>query len=243
MSKPHHQNAGLSHPAKSDKLEAVSKIVVSIVEDDAHIRQILGGWLRGAKDIECASESLSGEAALVEVPGKKPDVVLMDINLPGMSGIECVRQLKPQLPKTQFMMLTVYEDSDHIFNALAAGATGYLLKQTPCDELLGAIRRIYAGESPMTGSIARLVVETFRKSSPQPTEEYNLTQRERQVLELLASGHLYKEISDLLKISVPTVNTHIRHIYEKLHVQSRGRAVAIFHKLSAGEAGGGTAHP
>jgi DNA-binding NarL/FixJ family response regulator len=135
------------------------------------------------------------------------------------------------------MMLTVYEDSDHIFNALAAGATGYLLKQTPCEELLAAIRQIFVGQSPMTGSIARMVVDTFRASKPLPTEEYNLTQREREVLELLARGYLYKEISDALKISVPTVNTHIRHIYEKLHVQSRGRAVAIFNQMAGTESG------
>ncbi|MEI6074556.1 MAG: response regulator transcription factor, partial [Verrucomicrobiota bacterium] len=194
----------------------MSQIAVSIVEDDSHIRQILGSWLRGSKDFVCVSENRSGEAALVDIPRNKPDVVLMDVNLPGMSGIDCVRQLKPKLPKTQFLMLTVYEDSDHIFNALAAGATGYLLKQTPCEELLAAIRQIYVGQSPMTGSIARMVVDTFRASKPQPTEEYNLTQREREVLELLARGYLYKEISDALKISVPTVNTHIRHIYEKL---------------------------
>lgn len=212
----------------------MSKIVVSIVEDDSHIRQILGGWLRASKEFECASENRSGEAAIVDIPRKKPDVVLMDVNLPGMSGIECVRQLKASLPKTQFMMLTVYEDSDHIFNALAAGATGYLLKQTPCEDLLAAIRRIYAGESPMTGSIARMVVETFRASKPQPAEEWNLTQREREVLELLARGYLYKEIADQMKITVPTVNTHIRHVYEKLHVQSRGRAVAIYNERMGG---------
>jgi DNA-binding NarL/FixJ family response regulator len=237
MPKPHHQNSGLPHPAKSDKVKAVSKIAVSIVEDDSHIRQILGSWLRSSKDFECVSENRSGEAAIVDIPRRKPDVVLMDVNLPGMSGIECVSQLKPQMPKTQFMMLTVYEDSNHIFNALAAGATGYMLKETPCEELLSAIRRIYAGESPMTGSIARMVVETFRAAKPQPTEEYNLTQREAEVLELLARGYLYKEIADVLKVTVPTVNTHIRHIYEKLHVQSRGRAVAIYNQMAGSESG------
>jgi DNA-binding NarL/FixJ family response regulator len=222
---------------KSVKMESMSKIVVSIVEDDAHVRQILGEWLRASKYFECSGEYRSGEAALADIPKKKPHVVLMDVNLPGMTGIECVRQLKPLLPKTQFLMLTVYEDADHIFDALAAGATGYLLKQTPCEELLAAIRKIYEGESPMTGSIARLVVQTFQSSKQPAKEEYNLTQREREVLELLARGYLYKEISDLLKISVPTVNSHIRHIYEKLHVQSRGRAVAKYAQLAGGDVG------
>jgi DNA-binding NarL/FixJ family response regulator len=145
-----------------------------------------------------------------------------------MSGIECVRRLKPLLPGTQFVMVTVYEDADHIFNALAAGASGYLLKQTPRVELLAALREVHAGGSPMTSNIARKVVQSFQRSGPQPDESANLSPREREVLDLLARGYLYKEISSKLGISVPTVNTYIRRIYEKLHVRSRAQAVAKY---------------
>lgn len=217
------------------KLDAVETISVSVVEDDMAVRKILAGWISGAKGFECRSEHPSGEIALAQLPQKKPDIVLMDINLPGMSGIECVRKLKPLLPATQFLMLTVYEDSDHIFDALKAGATGYLLKQTPHDELLAALKGVYAGGSPMTGSIARKLVLSFQNPPGRASERENvdLTPREREVLELLARGYLYKEIADALQISIPTVNTHIRKIYEKLHVQSRGSAVAKYLKISA----------
>jgi DNA-binding NarL/FixJ family response regulator len=199
---------------------------VSIVEDDAPVRKILAGWIAGADGFECRSEHRTGEIALTQLPQKNPDIVLMDINLPGMSGIECVRRLKPLLPKTQFLMLTVYEDADHIFDALKAGATGYLLKQTPHDELVAALRNVSAGGSPMTGSIARKVVQSFQRPAPPREAAENLSPREREVLHLLASGYLYKEIAEALNISVPTVNTHIRHIYEKLHVRSRSQALA-----------------
>jgi len=161
----------------------------------------------------------------------------MDINLPRMNGIECVRRLKPLLPETQFIMLTVYEDADHIFNALSAGATGYLLKQIPCEELLAALKQVHAGGSPMSGSIARKVVQAFQTARPEPSDQAHLTPREREVLGLLARGYLYKEIANNLNISIPTVNTHIRKIYEKLHVQSRGRAVAKYVQLTGSEDG------
>ena len=160
----------------------------------------------------------------------------MDINLPGMSGIEGVRQLKPLLPATQFLMLTVFEDVDHIFDALAAGATGYLLKQTPRGELLAAIKEVHAGGSPMTGNIARRVVQAFHDEAGGPPESASLSQREREVLELLARGYLYKEIMDKLAISRGTVNTYIRRVYEKLHVRSRWEAVAKFSHFSMTEA-------
>ena len=219
----------------SSKVDAMGAISVSIVEDDAPVRKILAGWIQGAEGFECRSEHRSGEMALAHLPEQNPDIVLMDINLPGLSGIECVRRLKPMLAKTQFLMLTVYEDSDHILDALKAGATGYLLKQTPHEELLAALKGVYAGGSPMTGSIARKLVLSFQSSSKQslPRENVDLTPREREVLELLARGYLYKEIADALQISTPTVNTHIRRIYEKLHVQSRGSAVAKYLKISA----------
>ncbi len=197
---------------------------MSIVEDDAPARHILAGWMRRAEGFRCGSEHGTAESALAHLPQERPDVVLVDINLPGLSGIECVRRLKPLLPQTQFVMLTVYEDADHIFNALAGGATGYLLKQTPRAELLAAVKDVQAGGSPMTSNIARKVVQSLQQP-PRP-ESAALSPREQEVLDLLARGYLYKEIAESLGISGPTVNTYIRRIYEKLHVRSRSQAVA-----------------
>ena len=203
-------------------------ISVSIVEDDAPLRGILSEWIRGAEGFKCVGAHENAEAALDALPQEKPSVVLMDINMPGMNGIECVRRLQPQMPATQFMMLTVYEDPDHIFKALSSGASGYMLKRTPRADLLTAIRDVHAGGSPMSSNIARKIVQSFQRFSPSPAAPDNLSPREREVLELLARGYLYKEIADQLHISVPTVNTHIRRIYEKLHVRSRSQAVAKF---------------
>jgi DNA-binding NarL/FixJ family response regulator len=158
----------------------------------------------------------------------------MDINLPGTSGIECVRGLKPSMPATQFVMLTVYEDTDHIFNALVAGASGYLLKRTPRQELLEAVRDVAAGGSPMSSNIARKVVQSFQRIGTQTATQNMLSPREREVLAFMARGYLYKEICDSLKISLPTVNTHIRRIYEKLQVHSRSQAVAKYTQVSGG---------
>lgn len=208
------------------KKDSRLKISVSIVEDDAPVREILAGWVRRAEGFQWVSDYESAEKALHRLPQEKPAVVLMDINLPGISGIHCVSQLKPLLPQTQFVMLTVYEDADHIFEALAAGASGYLLKQTPRHELLAALKDVHAGGSPMTSNIARKVVQSFQPAhSPTPDD---LSPREREVLELLARGYLYKEIAETLAISVPTVNTYIRRIYEKLHVRSSRQAVAKY---------------
>lgn len=206
-------------------------ITVSIVEDDAGARSIISGWLKRAEGFRLVGEHGTAESALAGLPDEKPDVVLTDINLPGMDGVECVRQAKAHLPDTQFLMLTVYEDSDHIYSALEAGACGYLLKQTPRAELLAALRDVRQGGSPMTSNIARKVVQSFRREGlvSHPTE--GLSQRENEVLELLARGFLYKEIADVLNISVPTVNTYIRRIYEKLHVRSRSQAVAKYAHL------------
>jgi DNA-binding NarL/FixJ family response regulator len=203
-------------------------IGVSIIEDDAPARAILAEWVRRADGFRCVSDHSSGEQAVANLPAKKPGVVLMDINLPGMSGIECVRRLKPLLPETQFVMLTVYEDADHIFDALAAGACGYLLKQTPFNELLNALKEVHAGGSPMTSNIARKVVQSFQQFHPTSSDAEDLSPREHEVLDLLARGYLYKEIAEALGISVPTVNTYIRRIYEKLHVRSRAQAVAKY---------------
>ena len=218
------------------KNKAGVSIAVSIIEDDAPARAILADWIRRAQGFRCVGVHGSGESALATLPAEKPTVVLMDINLPGMSGIECVRRLKPLLPDTQFVMLTVYEDAEHIFNALAAGASGYLLKRMPRAELLAALKDVHAGGSPMTSNIARKVVQSFRRTDVQSTDAENLSPREREVLELLARGYLYKEIAESIQISVPTVNTYIRRIYEKLHVRSRSQAVAKFTHV-AGAAG------
>jgi DNA-binding NarL/FixJ family response regulator len=155
----------------------------------------------------------------------------MDINLPGISGIECVRQLKQLLPNTQFLMLTVYEDSDYLFSALATGASGYLLKRTSPEELINAVKDVHSGGSPMSSNIARKVVQSFRRTATGPGGVEDLTPREREVLQLLAAGDLYKEIADSLGITITTVNAHVRRIYVKLQVRSRGQAVAKFAHL------------
>lgn len=201
-------------------------IRVSIVEDDNRVRASLARLIELSDGFECVSDHSTGEEALASLPKTKPEVVLMDINLPGMSGVDCVRQLKPLLPEAQVMMLTVYENTDLIFRALSAGATGYLLKQTPPGELLDAVREVHGGGSPMTGHIARKVVASFQNAGDSAKEFENLTPRERQVLDYLAKGFLYKEIADAMAISYDTVHTHIRKIYEKLHVRSRTEAVA-----------------
>ena len=175
----------------------------------------------------------TAESALATLQREAPHIVLVDINLPGQTGIECVRRLKVIMPDTQFVMLTVYEDTAHIFDALKAGASGYLLKRTPCRELIAALKQVYEGGSPMTSYISRKVVQSFYKAPTAPTEAEPLTRREREVLEMLARGFYYKEITEALGISIFTVNTHVRHIYDKLHVHSRGQAVAKFTDMSA----------
>lgn len=192
------------------------------------MRASLAKLIEGSSGYRCVSNHCSAEDALKEIPKFRPDVVLMDINLPGANGVECVRQLKPQLPATQIIMLTVYQNTEHIFNALAAGATGYMLKQTPPTELLAAIKDVSLGGSPMSGHIARKIVQSFQQAAPAGAGSggQGLSPRESEVLNLLAKGFLYKEIAEQMKVSYATVHTHIRHIYEKLHVRSRTEAVA-----------------
>ena len=202
-------------------------ITVSIVEDNDKLRGTLARVLNRAEGFRCVSQYGSAEDALKDLPNVKPEVVLMDINLPGMNGVECVRQLKPLLPETQVMMLTVYEDTENIFNALAAGANGYMLKRTSTKELIEAIHEVKRGGSPMTMHIARKVVQSFQKSAPAQSTE-NLSEREQQVLDLLTQGLIYKEISDKLGIGYETVHTYIRRVYEKLQVRTRTEAVAKF---------------
>jgi DNA-binding NarL/FixJ family response regulator len=208
---------------------------VSIIEDDKPTREILGGWLSRAEGLKFVSQFESAEDCLARLPQQKPDVVLMDIKLPGMNGVECVRQLKPQLPLTQFVMLTACEDISHVFAALAAGANGYLLKPIHRQRLLAALKDVHAGGSPLSSYVARKVVESFHSAVPipSPTRELcNLPRRQRQVLEFLALGSRCGEIAETLGISVNTVNTHIQRIFKKLHVHSARQAVSLYRTFS-----------
>jgi len=210
------------------------KVTVGIVEDDAETRGIVAGWIDETPGFRCVAQHGDVASALASLRAQSPDVVLMDVNLPDLSGIECVRQLKPQLPRTQFVMVTVYGDSEHIFEALAAGASGYLLKRLTRENLLAALEEVHRGGSPMSSSIARKVVQFFRAPRPSNNELETLSPRELEVLHLLAEGYVNKEIADRLALSAPTVATYIRRIYEKLHVHSRAAAVGKFSSLIKG---------
>ena len=205
-------------------------IKVAIVEDDAGIRASLATLIRRAPDLRLAGDYPDAETALKEIPHRPPDVVLMDINLPGMKGVECVRRLKAGMPAVQVLMLTVYEDSDSLFNSLKAGASGYLLKRTGFTRLLEAIHDVHAGGSPMTPQLARRVVQYFSRpledNSSSPVAR--LTPGEREFLDQLANGYAYKEIADRMNISIDTVRSYVRAVYEKLHVHSRTEAVVKY---------------
>ena len=203
-------------------------ITVAIVDDDADMRRTLEAILRGQPATRCVGAFGSPEEALQAIPRLKPQLVLMDINMPGMSGVECVRLLAQQMPELQIVMLTVYDDDDDVFNSLAAGATGYLLKPVRAASLLEAIEEVHAGGAPMSTKIARRVVQAFKKPAPAPGDVSDLTAREREVLDLLAKGYQSKEIAALLSMSYWTVETHVAHIYQKLHVRSRAQAVARY---------------
>jgi DNA-binding NarL/FixJ family response regulator len=203
-------------------------ITISVVEDDRDTRDSLTALLSGETRLRYLNAYPTGEAAVAGIPLEKPEVALVDINLPGMSGIECVAKLKAQLPELRVLMLTTYEESDLIFNSLRAGASGYLLKKMLPAELIQAVEQVYAGGAPMSMQIARKVVEHFHRNRPPGSDVNKLTPREQEVLTLLSKGCLYKEISDRLGISVTTVRTHLKHIYEKLHVQSRTEATVKF---------------
>lgn len=213
------------------KKPKMAKLIrVSLVEDDPGVRSNLASMIDGTPGFQCQATYEDGPTALKNIPANRPDVVLMDINLPGMLGTECVRRLKSVAPDVPVLMLTVYDDSEQIFKSLMAGATGYLLKRTPKDKLLEAIREITSGGAPMSRQIARRVVQYFQEVSQVPAtpqrapEVETLTEREGQVLSLLAKGHAYKEIADLLNISFETVRSYVRTIYDKLHVHSRTEA-------------------
>jgi DNA-binding NarL/FixJ family response regulator len=200
-------------------------IRIAVVEDDKTVREGLQMLLCGSPGFSCVAVYGSGEEALIGIPKILPDVVLMDINLPGINGIECILKLKELDLPMQFIMLTVFEDSEDIFKSLAAGASGYLLKQTTPVKLLEAIQDVYKGGSPMSGEIARKVVQSFQHPATDTGTAESLTKREEEILAYLAKGYLYKEIAGLLFISVETVRTHIRNIYEKLQVRTRTEAI------------------
>jgi DNA-binding NarL/FixJ family response regulator len=203
-------------------------ISVSIVEDKKNVRESLANLLSQSANIRFLKSYPDAESALEGIPVEPPGVVLMDINLPGLSGIECVARLKARLPQLQFLMLTTYEETELIFNSLRAGARGYVLKKMVPTELIPAIEQVHAGGAPMSMQIARKVVDHFNETGHTASEVEKLTQREQEVLTLISKGFLYKEISEKLGISMSTVRTYLMRTYEKLHVQSRTEAAAKF---------------
>lgn len=210
------------------KATAKSPITVALVEDDARLRRSITTLLEREKDICCIGSFPDAEAALEALPALLPQVLLMDMNLPGISGVECVRRLSTELPSILILMLTAHEDSDAVFESLAAGAKGYLLKPCRTAELTTAVRDVTTGGSPMTSVIARKVVQFFSRSSTPAVNMEKLSSREEEILENLSQGFSYKEIASRLDVSYATVHTHIRRIYEKLHVHSRTQAVVKF---------------
>ncbi|HSV10543.1 MAG TPA: response regulator transcription factor [Hanamia sp.] len=204
------------------------QISVSIVEDMPDIRQKVKHIIDDSEEFICLSTYANAENAVDELPKLKPDIVLMDINLPGMSGIECIKKIKKKCAEMQFMMFTIYENSEQVYEALAAGASGYLLKKTPSEKILEALKELHEGGAPMSTHIARKVISFFQKEN-KTNDNSQLSNREKQVLALLSKGFLYKEISNQLFISTGTVRQHIHKIYEKLHVQNRMEAINKFY--------------
>ncbi|MEI6604914.1 MAG: response regulator transcription factor [Verrucomicrobiota bacterium] len=203
-------------------------IHVAVVEDDSWVRENLAREIGNAAGFECSGSFATAEAALAAIPLCPPEVVVLDINLPGIDGIECLRQLRVSCPMLQFLMLTSYEESEKIFQSLRAGANGYLLKRADTSEVIDAIRQVHEGGAPMSSSIARQVVRHFNQLGNDNSELPRLSPREREVLELLARGAAYKEIAGHLALSIETIRMNVKHIYTKLHVHSRGEAVAKF---------------
>jgi DNA-binding NarL/FixJ family response regulator len=206
----------------------MSEITVAIVEDNAPVRESLAIILNGSPGFQCLCACASAEEALRRIPSDPPEVVLMDINLPRLSGIDCVRQLKEKLPQTQIVMLTIEEDGRRVFQSLQAGASGYLLKNMPPTKILEAIEEVRRGGSPMSSQIARLLVQSFHQRGPARHDQADLTGREEEILQLIAKGYRTKEVAEALGISAQTVESHLRNVYDKLHVRSRAAAVAWF---------------
>jgi DNA-binding NarL/FixJ family response regulator len=200
-------------------------ITVCIVEDSKNIRESLKIIVDDAADCGCIGVFENGEDAVLGIPELQPDIVLMDIGLPGINGIDCIRQLKPICPGVQFMICTVYDEDEKIFDALSAGANSYILKRSDSDTLIDAIKDLHSGGSPMSSDIARKIVRQFQKALPSEKEDYHLTEREKEILELLAKGLTYQQAADKIFISGKTIKKHVYNIYEKLHVNSRTEAV------------------
>jgi DNA-binding NarL/FixJ family response regulator len=210
------------------KVPVKMSVKICIVEDDAGLRESIAGFIADSAGFECLGVFSSGEEGLKRIPGLEASVVLMDINLPGMNGIQCVKRLKEKMPAVQVLMLTVYDSSDQIFEALAAGASGYLLKSTPPEKLLEAIEDMQNGGSPMSSHIARKVVQAFQPTARTAPLTAHLAPREQEVLELLSKGYAYKQIAGHMDLNIGTVRTYIRRIYEKLHVNCRTDAVVKY---------------
>lgn len=200
-------------------------ITLAIVEDLDEVRDGLKNFISLSQDFKVLDTFKTAEEAVHDLPQLKPNIVIMDINLPGMNGIDCIRQVKDKCPMTQFMMFTVYENDEKVFEALKAGASGYLLKNTGLVQLIESLKELHNGGSPMSSNIARKLVTLFRNQKTETANLELLSHRENEILQLLSKGLLYKEIADHLSISVSTVRQHIHHIYEKLHVQNRTEAI------------------
>jgi DNA-binding NarL/FixJ family response regulator len=206
------------------RMKHSSVLNVAVVDDDDRFRKSLARWIESTDGLHCLGSYATAEDALKMLPDTACDVVVMDINLPNMSGIECVRRLKDENPALHLIMLTVYEDTEMIFQALQAGATGYLLKRSAPDKILEAIVEVSRGGAPMSSYIARKVVQSFQTKAPSAGEQANLTKREEEILAYVVKGFVNKEIADALSISVETIRVHLKSIYEKLHVRSRTEA-------------------
>ena len=213
------------------------RITVGIVEDDRKARENWVKILNAHSRLKCVAACATGEEALKQLPESPPDVVLMDINLPGMSGIQCTALLKERLPHTLVLVVTAFSNNDYIFESLQAGASGYLLKSKSSEEVVRSIIDVMEGGAPMTGQIARRVIEVFRKPSPKGLEEAQLTARENEILQFLARGLSNKEIASQINTTVFTVRKHIEHIYEKLHVHCRTEAAAKYLRSGPGAVG------
>lgn len=235
MRKPAHIHALAKPGADSAQSQTVqgnadstTPILVAIVDDDEELRSNVRDYLSRFPEFKLVSDYGSAELAIADMPRRRAEVVLMDINLPEMDGVNCVKRLKELMPQTQFMMLTVYEDNDQLFRSLQAGASGYLLKRASPSDIAQAVRDLHAGGSPMTPQIARRVVQHYQQAPASADEFGALTEHQRAFLDQLAQGYRYKEIAENLGISMDTVRSYVRRIYEKLHVHSRTEAVVKY---------------